>query len=191
MYLKNPLLAGYLSPKIDTMRHMLVTLGIMCFSWSAHAQAKLTPLQLNDKLTEITDSLYVGGQNWGRQFNIAHKSKTYSSLRPQREYMSRFINSSIARVNAMQDVNNSKPLRMAMVGFLRYELRMVTEAFLPLEKLTAESTDQEFNTAFDNLKTLSATEGDELRKVSSAQDTYAKENGFRIQSVEEATREKG
>jgi hypothetical protein len=173
------------------MRALLLALSIVCFSWSLEAQTRLTPIQFNDRLTAITDSLFAGGQAWGRQFNIAHKSKAYSSLRPHREYMAKYITSSIARVNVMPDVNNSRPLRMAMIEFLRYEMRMVTEAFVPLEKLTASSTKEELETAFNNLQTLAAKEDEQLAKVAAAQETYAKENGFRIETEEEAAKPKG
>src|SRR5207302_1147420 len=135
-------------------------------------QTALTPIELNDQLTSITDSLYRRGQEWGRQFNTANESKDYKILRPYREEMVRFINGNIARIGAMKDVSNSKPLRMAMINFLRFELKMATDAFQPLERFNASSSNAAITKAIEHLKKLSEGENAELAKVGKAQETY-------------------
>ncbi len=167
------------------MKMLLLAIALFA-TVTLHAQTGLTPLQFNDKLTAITDSLYTRGQAWAQQFNAAYKSKDFKSLTPYREGMTRFINTSISRVSAMKDVANSKPLRTAMLGFLRYELRLVTDGFQPMEQLTAASPAEDVQRAYNNLKTFSASENDQLAKVATAQEAYASENGFRIETEEEA-----
>jgi len=148
--------------------------------------AVMTPIQFNDQLTGITDGLFSRGQEWGRRFNEAYKSKDFSSLRPYRESLEQFVTVNIAKVLAMKDVNNSKDLRMAIVGFLQFEKKMVNQAFTPLEKLSPSATAAEINLKLKELKEFSALENAELQKVNIAQETYAKSNGFRVETAEEA-----
>ncbi len=168
------------------MKSTLLAIVFVLTATILHAQSALTPLEFNDKLTQVTDSLYARGQAWGLQFNQAYKSKDFKSLTSYRQGMVQFINANIARINAMKDVKNSKPLRMAMISFLRFELHMATDAFQPMEKFTPSSTNEEIKTAYDNLKALSGGEEPELAKVAAAQEAYAKENGFRIETEAEA-----
>ena len=177
------------------MKHLLALLSLvslLCATDTARAQttaaqttAVLTPIQFNDHLTDITDSLYVRGQAWGEQFNEVHKTRGYAALRPARESMERFVSNSIARLKAMQDVKDSKALRTAMISYLEFERRMISEAFKPLEALSASSTREEMQAAFSRLKSVTEAESAELQKVVAAQEAYAKANGFTIAAAEE------
>jgi hypothetical protein len=100
--------------------------------------------------------------------------------------MQRYINNKIVEVGKMEDVNNSKPLRTAMISFLRFELRMTTEAFQPVERLNASSSNDDIRKALDNISEIAKGEDAELAKVAEAQSVYASENGFRIETEEEA-----
>ena len=115
---------------------------VLLLSVSTKAQT-MTPLQMNDNLSSITDSLYARGQQWGTKFNEAYKAKNFKILIPYRQNLSVYVDKNIARVKAMKDVKNSKALRMAMVGFLEYEKKMITEGFMPLEKLSPTISDEE------------------------------------------------
>ena len=168
----------------------------LLFSLSAtmlQAQSAKTPLEFNDQLSLITDSLYTYGQKWGQQFNNvtkahtsdANSSTTYSSLKPHRQSMSLFLDRSIGRLKTMEDVNNSKKLRMAMITFLEYEKKMITEAFMPIEQLKASSSSADLQAVYNTLKKYSDAESAELQKVVLAQDAYAASNGFSIGEVKE------
>ena len=158
------------------------------------AQSARTALEFNDQLTTITDSLYAYGQRWGRQYNEINKSRakevhnpmTFSSLKPYRQSMELFVDRSITQLKAMEDVKNSKDLRVAMIGFMEYEKKMVTLAFKPIEQLKPTATTGELQTVLEQLKTYSKAENAELQKVAAAQEAYAKSNGFAIESAEEA-----
>lgn len=152
----------------------------------------LTPIQLNDKLTDITDSLYARGGEWGEQFKIAkEETRNFAALRPYRERLQVFIRRKIAEVAKMQDVNNSKPLRMAMIDFLQFEMKMTTNAFLPVEKLKSSATDAEIEKVRQRIVRMSEGEAPQLNKVAAAQSAYAAENGFRIETEEEAKKGQG
>ena len=168
-----------------SMKRALLIAAVLLSSFHIYAQTELTPIEFNDQLTSITDSLYARGKDWGNHFNEANQTKDFKSLRPYREDMVRFINSSISRITSMKDVNNSKPLRMAMIGFLRFELTMATNAFQPLERFNASSSKANVTKAIKHISDLAKGENAQLAKVAAAQEQYAKENNFRIESAEE------
>jgi hypothetical protein len=168
------------------MKRLFLAAAVLLCSIQMFAQSALTPIQFNDKLTGITEDLYARGQGWGKQFNQASESKNYSSLRPYRMSMITFIDEAVAKVKVMADVNNSKPLRMAMISFLQFEKKMAVQAFQPFERFNASTPSEQITKALDNLKEISKGEGAELAKVAEAQAQYGKENGFRIETAEEA-----
>jgi hypothetical protein len=168
------------------MKRLMFAAAVILCSIQMFAQSTLTPIQFNDKLTDITEDLYARGQGWGKEFNKALESKDFASLRNYRLSMTNFIDESIAKVKVMSDVNNSKPLRMAMIDFLQYEKKMAVQAFQPFERFDASTSTDLIKKALEKLNELSKGEGAELDKVAKAQEQYAKENGFRIQTAEEA-----
>lgn len=171
------------------MKSLRFVITLACFlyliSSAARAQTSPTPIEFNDRLTAITDSLYARGQEWGQLFNEVHPTRGYAALRPTREGIEEFVTTSIARVKAMPDVENSKALRMAMISYLEFEKQLIAEAFKPLEALTTHSTKKEMNAAFARLKTMTEAENGELQKVVAAQEAYAAANGFTVAPPEE------
>jgi len=153
---------------------------VLLLSVSTHASAQNEALALNDKLTNITDSLYAKGQHWGGKFAEVSTTKKFKELIPYRKDLQRFIDASIARVKVMKDVGSSKELRTAIMHFLNYEKLMVSKGFLPLEKLNAKSTDKQINDGLNKLKGLAGDENKELAKVADAQKRYADASGFKI-----------
>lgn len=172
------------------MKNLLLA-ALLLTSLPLYAQKALTPIELNDKLTEITIGANTRGQEWGKAFSDAYQRKDYSALPPLRESIVRFVNTNIDMVTNMKDVNNSKPLRMAMLSFLRFERRLATESLQPFEKLTASSTPDEVKAVYDAFKKQADGEHAELEKIVAAQEAYAKENNFRIETEEEATNREG
>lgn len=169
---------------------VLFTMGLQVQAQKAASSKKLTPIEFSDRMSDITDSLYARGVAWGRHFNEAYKSKNFSSLKPYRVAVETFIVSSLSNVRSMLDVNDSKPLRMAMIEFLEFEQKMVIDGFTPMEKIKADATDEEVVAAYKKLEGLASVEGDALKKVSTAQEAYAAANGFRIESEAEAEERK-
>lgn len=163
------------------IRHLFLTLFIFATAFISKAQQPTTPLSLNDAVADVTDSLYLKGAEWGKAFNEAYKSGQYSLLTPHRERLGKFINEKMEYVLTMKDINNSKPLRLAMIEFLSYEKQLLTEGFLPFESLKPGVSQEEVKKWHTNLSTLSKKEQAMLAKVSEAQERYAAENGFTIE----------
>ena len=149
----------------------------------AHVAAQTTPIDFNDHIASITDSLYAMGKQWGDKFGEAYKTKNFGSLSPSRKALEKFIDARIAEVKNMKDVKNSKNLRMAMISFLTFEKSMAMTSFRDIELLKSTATDDEVQAKLAVLTTQSKTEAEELAKVSAAQQVYAKENGFSIETA--------
>jgi hypothetical protein len=147
----------------------------------SNSYAQLTPLQFNDKLVAITDSLYVRGQDWGNHFNEAVKNKNFASLRPYRIDLERFVDQKIIAVRAMKDVRNSRSLRLAMLEFLNFEKGRITKAFRPLESLSSKASSEQINAKIEKIREYSKEENVQLEKVNAAQEAYGKDNGFKIE----------
>jgi len=149
---------------------------------TAYAQ---TPLEFNDNLVAITDSLYNKGQAWGEKFVAVKESKEFYKLAPQRKALQKFIDDKIAEVSVMKDISGSENLRKSMVTFLLFEKDMLQNAFIPIEKLNSTSTDEEIDNALAKLNSLTTEENEALAKVNTEQQAYAKKNGFTIESADE------
>lgn len=158
------------------MKHILLIL-LLLTTGTTFAQ---TPIDINNKLAAIPGELSAKGKKWGTVFNEAYKTHTWSKLKPAREDMQQYINTTLTNVQNMKDVKNSKPLRMAVISFLQYEQKMVTNGFLPFEAFNSETEPYEIKKAFDNLKTVSEVESAMLERVADAAAVYAKENGFEL-----------
>ncbi|MBN8675459.1 MAG: hypothetical protein J0L56_15120 [Chitinophagales bacterium] len=151
----------------------------------AGAQKITTAIQLNDYLAGITDSLFIGGKEWGTAFAKANENGTYSTIATHRIRLSRFIDNKRIEVVTMKDINGSGKLRLAMLDFLSFEARMIREAFQPFEKFTSSTPSEDIQKAIVSLQNKSAEEGTYLDEVRAAQIEYGKKNGFTIQEEEE------
>lgn len=164
---------------------------LMFFSIGVQAQKSktLTPIEFSDRMSDITDSLYKKGSAWGSQFNKANEQHDFASLKPYREAVQKFLNSSLKSLRTMPDVKNSTALRLSMIEFLEFESKMVIEGFMPVEKIKANASDEEVQSVYKRLTNLADQESLELKKVATEQNAYAKANGFRIETEEEAGKE--
>lgn len=163
-------------------RRLFLTLAIIVTSFISKAQQPTTPIAFNDTLAAINATLFEYGSQWGRAFNEAYKSGQYARLTPHRERLGKFINEKLEYVLTLKDVNNSKPLRLALIEFLSYEKQLLQDAFLPFESLKPNVTEEEVKKLISNLSTLAAKEKDMLAMVADAQEKYGAENGFNIKN---------
>lgn len=143
-----------------------------------------TPLELNNYVVSINDSLYAAGKAWGTQFNKAVSSHDYASLIPFRQSMEQLIERKRNEVKKLNNVLGSKNLLDAMQSFLDFEAKMIADAFIPLEKLSAKSTEEEVKAAVNKLISLGTTENEEVKKLRVAQQEYASKNGFKIAGMD-------
>lgn len=163
------------------MKQLIVALALLS-TVGAQAQ-KMTPIQLNDRLATITDSLYKGGQGWGTELGkIAGSTKDFKQLSPYRANLQKYIIEQKAYVSKLPDNHGSKPLQNAMISFLDFEYRMINEGFMPFEKLSNTATDEDLKGAMATLTTAATEEGEQLKKINVEQVAYGKKNGFKIES---------
>ncbi len=141
-----------------------------------------TAIDLNDYLASITDTLYNDGVKWGEAFSKANANKNFSTLSVPRKKLESFIQRKQLEVLLMKDINGSENLRLSMLEFLFFEAKMAAEAFLPLEKLNSQSTDDEIKRAITSLTDMAKEENKYLEKVVAAQEAYGKKNGFTIEA---------
>ncbi|MBS1687950.1 MAG: hypothetical protein JSS96_04450 [Bacteroidetes bacterium] len=159
----------------------LFLLFLICVICCKTTFAQQTPIEFNDHIAALTDSLYARGQAWGYKFNDAVKSKDFTILAGPRRELQVFIDKSIKELQNAKDVKGSEKLRHAMIDFLTMEKSMIANAFIPVEKLTANATDAEVQAALDRLTEESKKETADLQKLNAAQKEYAAKNNFSIE----------
>jgi hypothetical protein len=167
------------------MRLRLFTLLAMLFlgtgTLSAPKSRITTPLELNNYYADVTDSLYTMGQTWGQLFNKSYTAKDFAPLVSQHKAMIAFVERKQREVMVQKDFAGSENLRLAMLDFLSYEKRLMTEGFIPFEKLKANATEEQIKTCISKLEELAKSESEELGKVQNAQMEFAEKNGFTIE----------
>ncbi len=168
-------------------RLLLFSLILSCFlGHTSFAQKqKLTPIEYNDKLAALTDSLYNMGVEWGTAFQqIAGGDKDYSKLAVYRKKIATFTTRKIEEVRRGPTAGKgAEELKAAMLNFLNFEKNMVDNAFTPLEKLNSTSSQAEIDAAIQKLTAESEKESEALKGVNTAQEKFGQQNGF---SIEEA-----
>ncbi len=150
-------------------------------------KGKLTPIDYNDKLAAITDSLYNMGVAWGTEFqSITSSDKDYTKLAPHRKKIVAFTTRKIEEVRKGPVAGKgAENLKAAMLQFLVFEKQMIETAFTPLEKLNSSSSETEMNDAIKKLTAESEKEAEELKKVNVAQEKFGEMNGFSLEAPQE------
>ncbi|WP_162902834.1 hypothetical protein [Taibaiella koreensis] len=157
-------------------------LGTMAFG----QKKKLTPLQYNDQLAAVTDSLYSLGLEWGAQLQqIMEGSKNYGQLAAPRAKIAAFTEKKIAEIRRQPPVGtDGAQLKATVLDFLNFEKNMIETAFAPLEKLNSNTTQDEIDAAVKKLTDLASQEEEALKKVNVAQEAYGKSHGFELEPAE-------
>lgn len=162
---------------------------LVCLSLNASAQSKqkMTPVDYNDQMADITDSLFTMGKAWGEKFNeIYNGDKDYSKLATTRKSLTAYIVRTSERVKKQPAVGKGgEGLKSAVVSFLAFENKMIENAFIKVEQLTPTSTQQEVEAAYNYLTAEASKEAEVLKLVNAAQEAYGAQNGFTIEAAEE------
>jgi hypothetical protein len=147
----------------------------------------MDPIDYNNYLSSMTDSLYSKGEKWGTKFAaIKAGDRDFSKLKIYRKNISEFIILNKAEIKRMEPVGKSgEDLKHAVLSFMEYELEMIETAFMPIENLNASSTETEFQNAMNKLINESDREGDYVKMIRTAQSIYARDNGFTLDRDEE------
>lgn len=167
------------------MKSILIRLclvfGFVTATLFASAQNFESAIDLNDYFVSITDTLYMGGGEWGKQLKKARETKDFGSLIPARKKMEVFIDKKLEALAKMKDKFGSENLRLTTMDFLTYEKRLLQEGFIPIEKLNKNSTEEEIKKAIANLSATVKEENAEIARVNQAQEAFAEKNGFTIE----------
>lgn len=173
------------------MKTKMLLTGILlaCLSLSAFAQSKhkMTPIEYNDQMADITDSLYTMGKFWGEKFNeVYNGDKDYSKLVPARKSLTTYIVRTTEKIKRQPAVGKGgEGLKSAVISFLNFENKMIESAFIKIEQLTASSTQAEVEAAYNHLTTEASKEEEVLKLVNAAQEAYGAQNDFTIEAAEE------
>jgi hypothetical protein len=162
------------------MRKLLIVLMLLV-AGIRPAIAQTTPIEFNDKMVAMVAELYDIGQQWGNAVNVAAQNDDWSGLKPIREQMQSKVNEDIAMLQATKDVKNSNAFRTAVIGFLKYELKLINECFKPFESFDANTSAETMVAAKDRLTAASTDEEKALTKLREEQSKYAASNGFEIE----------
>lgn len=164
---------------------ILTSIALLCLSLSGYGQSKLkmTPLEYNDYLSYITDSLYNKGMRWGTQLSeIRTGNKDYSRLKPFRKDITEYIILKKEEVRKTAPVGKKgESMKQAMITFMDFELDMIESAFMPLESLSASTSDKDVDMNINNLVEKADKENSYLSRVHAAQSEFADANGFKLE----------
>lgn len=153
-----------------------ITVGIS----SCDGVSKPQAVAMNNMMVQINDSLFYMGKEFGSIVSAAVNSRDFSKLTPSRQRFENFIDSNRNRLERMKDVDGSGPLRKAEIDLLDVEKHMVTNDFIPFEKLTSFTTFPEISGLFDKIKADSKAESDKMSNFKREQKMFAKRNGFKL-----------
>jgi hypothetical protein len=162
-------------------RTAVLALAFVFFHSFTFAQKPTSALELNNYLADITDSLFLGGREWGSAMVKAKETGNYSTLAVSRRKLENFIERKRIDVVKMQDINGSEKLRLAMLDLLFIEGKMIKEAFLSFEKFNSQTSDADIDKAIAYLQEKATDEAVFVNEVRKAQDAYARKNGFTIE----------
>ena len=167
-----------------TCHHLTIAALLMFSTLFAAAQKPQSALELNNYFASITDSLYQYGVSWGSEFQKARESKDFRSLTKHRKRIEEYANHTFQELVVMKDILGSEKLRAAVIDFLAYERRIIQVGFVPFEKFTKTTTEDDIQKAIDALIAASKDEAAVLKAITDEQVAYGKKNGFEIERNE-------
>lgn len=142
---------------------------------------KKKAFDFNQSLAKISETLNSKGVALGTQLKTAMATKDFSSVATSCKDLHSYIDEKLVDLKGMKDVAGSEKLRSSMIDFLGFEKELVSQAFDPFAKMDANTTEEEMQTAIDNMMEKTKEESGYLLKVQSAQKEYASKNGFKIE----------
>ena len=141
-------------------------------------------IAFNDYCASISDSLYILGVDWGSKFNSIQKTKKFEALTPLRENLTTFIARKQKELRSKKVPADMETYKNCMVSYLSVELEMIEGAFIPMENLNKNSSDEEVDAKTHQLVTLSEKETEALNIVRREQEKVAKIYKFAVVDTE-------
>ncbi len=168
--------------KCNHMNKQLVFIAIMVvmlFSISSYGQ---TPLEFNDKMVAITDTLHKLNKAWrGKFIEIGSGSENFSELKKPRLEIEKYLDGKLKLLKGMKDQNGSKDFRDAIIEYLQFEQNIYHTSYQPIEALNNTSKASEVTALSSNLSKNGKKENEYLDKIRLKQSEFAKRNGFGIE----------
>jgi hypothetical protein len=168
------------------MRQIIYTafLCVLLIPAKAHCQTPAkTPIEFNDGIVDIIDSLGKQGTQWTDAFTqINNTTKNFTELAPVRKSMVVYLDKEVKNLKQMKNVGKGcEEFKTATVNYLLYEKKAITQGFVVMEKLNAKTAPEEFQKAVNILTEAAKDEPQEMEKFTNAQKAYAEKNNFTIQ----------
>ena len=144
---------------------------------------KKKAFDFNQKLAKISETLNAKGVTLGTQLKTAMETKDFTSVAASCKDLHGYIDEKLAELKGMKDISGSENLRTSMIDFLGFEKELVSDAFDPFAKMDSNTTEEEMQTAVNNMLEKTKEESTYLMKVQTAQREYASKNGFKIEEA--------
>lgn len=157
----------------------LLTISIIAFGCN---DTKKKALDLNNKIAGYSQELERRGKEMGPVLNTALQTKDFSKVSGMITDLQKYVNDKSEELHKIENVNGSESLLNAMKDFMSYEKDLIDQTFFPFTKFDANTSNEEIQTAVQNLITKSKEEAAYLNKVRNEQQAYADKNGFKIEN---------
>jgi hypothetical protein len=163
-------------------KKFLITFSV-CFllAFAAKAQQPKTPVEMNNYLVGILNSITEKGKAWANLAIQVEESKEFGALTPYRMDIEKLLVAKSFELGQLQDVGGSEDFRKTLISYLKFENDLIQEAFVPYEKLNVNSKNWEVRKVKKNLKKFVKKEAKRYEKIIKAQKDYAKLNDFKLQ----------
>lgn len=143
---------------------------------------KKKAFEFNQTLAAISDSLQRKGARIGTELAMAVNTRDFNRINSLNNDLLRYIREREDELTGMKDTDGSEAFRNAMLEFLAFEAELVRKGFLPLGKMNQDTPEKEIQDAIAYVIKKSKEESVYLLEVQRAQEEFAKNNGFKIES---------
>jgi hypothetical protein len=176
----------YLYYKINIMQKKFLIGVLLILGFCSFKGFGQTPVQFNNQMSAITDSLMKQGTSWGKKLGeIVQGSKQYQDLAPVRLSVQNYIDQQTLKLTNMADISGSSKFQQVMLTYLQFEKSFCEQVLKPFESFTSATTNEEIKTSVDHLIKEAAKEKDYTDQIHIVQNEYAKANNYVIETKKE------
>lgn len=166
------------------MKKIFFPFFIVLLLFQSCGSAKKKAFDFNQKLAGISKTLNSKGVAFGTELRSAINTNDFSALDSMATALNKYISDQIIVVKNTENVSGSEKLKNAMLDFLNFEYKLVTEAFVPFGKLNTNSTEDEKQAAINTMVEKTKDESSYLLKIQAEQKDYATKNGFKLEETQ-------
>ncbi|MFZ4262927.1 hypothetical protein ACFRAE_12840 [Sphingobacterium sp. HJSM2_6] len=156
---------------------------LACFSM-AYAQKtdkeKADALKFNEYMVEVIDTVYQYGVEWGNKAVEYKETKTFHKLSFINRKLFEYLERKQLEVLRYKNASDLDKLKIALIDFLTIEKLIVQSSMVRFEYLDSQSSFEEINNEFENLKGIAQFEEEYMGKLKALQEETAKAYGYVI-----------